>query len=280
MLYITLLIMAFVVGGCSLAPPHEFPLEHVVLAQPSSPYELPQKERDDLKSVLDDLSRLAPSISPNQFLESEIDARALGVPESVIQRFDAVALISVGVEGDNTWYNGSGFLIAPDFILTAFHVFETYEEYFFDERLRIEVSIGGKTIEGFIPDRRFFFGKSGPDLILIKLKERVAIDPIPFASALPEFGDPLYVVGYAMSSFRHFVLIQKYRGIIEDESSRGNGFRHIITEPSVASGNSGGPLLDKDGKVVGVITTGWSNIFGMVLSAEYVKDLLGQVLNE
>lgn len=274
---IVLMIMAFVVGGCSLAPPASQPFKYV---SAESSYELPQEEREGLKAVLEDLSRLTPSVSTRQFLESEIDARVLGVPESVIQRFGAIALVSVGVEGGDVRRHGTGFLIAPQFLITAFHVFETYEEYFFDERLRVKITIDGKEIDGFIPDRRFFFGKSGPDLILIKLREGVDVDPIPFASALPEFGDTLYAVGYAMSSVRHFVLIQKYRGIVEDESSRGNGFRHIITEPSVALGNSGGPLLDKDGKIVGIITAGWSNIFGMVLSAEYVKDILEQVLNE
>jgi S1-C subfamily serine protease len=78
---------------------------------------------------------------------------------------------------------------------------------------------------------------------------------------LPRLGEPIIVFGYPLSS----VLSSKPKitdGIISSTAGLGDDSRYFQISAPIQPGNSGGPLLDKFGRVIGITTAklddGWS----------------------
>lgn len=76
-------------------------------------------------------------------------------------------------------------------------------------------------------------------------------------------GDDLYVIGYPADATFHPALSDESisepsftGGQVSAKKQASKGFEVIQTDASTAPGNSGGPVLDKNGRVVGILTFG------------------------
>lgn len=183
----------------------------------------------------------------------DIAAASRGVVRVVLIRYDGAAAQLVG--------HGTGFAIAPDLVVTNAHVVED---------LRGSDGI----VAGVVPSEgRGGFAatiaaySAGRDLALLKLKPGTSLNALTLYSGAPTDSEEVYAVGYPGNvdmaeglSMRDLVSPQaavKTRGYVSaGRSSR--EFDTILHTAPIGAGNSGGPLLDACGRVLGV------NSFGTV----------------
>ena len=144
-------------------------------------------------------------------------------------------------------WSGTGFAIADGYVVTNYHVTK-----------------GAKTIivrgiNGDIKEANKGFVVASDkehDIAIIKIvdKEFDGFEDIPYCigKSLPEVGDEVFVLGYPLTS----TMGQEVKltdGIISAASGyKGDQSMYQISA-AVQPGNSGGPLFDKDGNVIGVI---------------------------
>lgn len=136
---------------------------------------------------------------------------------------------------------GSGFLVDKDLVATNAHVVEGSDE--------LTVDSGGAVRTGDVIgiDRV-------ADLALVRLSERLSGHVFQPADELPEVGSDVAVVGYPLGDPLSITtgaisgLERRFEGAPPDAPGM------LQTDAAVNPGNSGGPLVDLDGGVVGIVT--------------------------
>lgn len=92
---------------------------------------------------------------------------------------------------------------------------------------------------------------NGVDLAIIKLAQ------MPMGAVALDFeapdklrnGEPVYVIGNSLGQGTCIT-----SGIVSDRARTVNGLDHIMTDCAVNGGNSGGPIFNQQGRVIGTIT--------------------------
>ena len=183
----------------------------------------------------------------------DIAAASRGVVRVVLIQYDGGSARLVS--------HGTGFAIAPDLVVTNAHVVEDLRGS--DGIVAGVVPSEGRggfaaTIAAYSPQR---------DLALLKLKQGAALNALTLFSGASTDGEEVYAVGYpgnvdmaeglSMDDLVSPQAAVKTRGYVSaGRSSR--AFETILHTAPIGSGNSGGPLLDACGRVLGV------NSFGTV----------------
>ena len=167
---------------------------------------------------------------------------------------------------------GSGFLIAPDRIATAWHVVDVRHD------LRIE-TLDGRLIEATVLTRH-----KKHDLAVLQIDEPLTFDgepvtPLSFAAETPPVGTPVAALGHPLSPSEDRKKGQTV-GLLNWSLTEGIvsqvGDVSVHVTAAVECGSSGGPLLDHEGNVVGVVTLG----IGSLGAATRVELLDGVVAAE
>jgi hypothetical protein len=137
--------------------------------------------------------------------------------------------------------HGSGFIISPSgYVLTNEHVVK--EARFVKVRLANGREILGDVVRS----------DSARDVALIKVAEtNLPCISLRLATA-PNVGDEVYAIGTPLSEKLD---VSVTRGIISAYRDEG-GLKFIQSDVQVHPGNSGGPLVDKDGEVIGISVAG------------------------
>ena len=149
--------------------------------------------------------------------------------------------------------SGSGFAVSSDgYIITNNHVIEGCQ--------KVVVHSKGKelpvTVVTYDPQN---------DLALLKGDFRPSI-VFPLSSNRPELLQDVYVAGYPFGD-KFSTSVKVTKGIISSLTGLGNNFSNIQIDAALQSGNSGGPILDELGNVVGVAVS--------KLDAKYMFDNFG-----
>lgn len=144
-------------------------------------------------------------------------------------------------------WSGSGFAIANEYLVTNYHVITGAKS------INIK-GVGGdinKKYKGYVvaSDKQH-------DLAIIRIvdKDFKGFGNIPYClgKSVPEVGDNIFVLGYPMTSTMGKE-IKLTDGIISAASGyKGDQSMYQISA-AVQPGNSGGPLFDNDGNVIGII---------------------------
>ena len=157
-----------------------------------------------------------------------------------VYRHAAPAVVSIDA-GDRT---GSGFLIDEvGHVVTNAHVVGTATE--------VQVSVGGRRIAA-----RPRGVERSVDVAVLELEKPAGdVAPLSFASDEPRVGDPVVAIGspFGLAGSLSTGIVSGLRRQIDSP----NGFAitgTIQTDAALNPGNSGGPLLDMSGRVVGVAT--------------------------
>ena len=134
--------------------------------------------------------------------------------------------------------HGSGFFVTEDGLaLTNLHVVSK-DDHFDVKRIGKKVTLAGRRIRA---------AKDELDAALIA----VAMDdvqPLRINRALPRVGEDVYAFGTPLDQSLEGTLTRGVVSAIREE----NGVRLIQSDASILPGNSGGPLLDKWGNVIGI----------------------------
>jgi S1-C subfamily serine protease len=166
--------------------------------------------------------------------------------------------------------SGTGFIIQDDgLIVTNRHVVKGAKT--------VVVSINGerpKSAEIVVIDDE-------QDLALVKIKTvKSKLPVVRLAKAdAPNDGAECTVLGYPLID-RLGAAIKVTRGIVSSGSAREEG-ADIVTDAKVNPGNSGGPMLDRFGNVMGVVTMKSANStfedsYGLAISAGKVRKFLAK----
>lgn len=147
---------------------------------------------------------------------------------------------------DYIFYSGTGWITQNGYIVTNYHVIENQVE------IKIRFNSYGEKLfpaEIILSDRY-------NDLAILKLisNNQPKLPGIPISSSLPKLGENVFTIGYPKSSIMGRNpkitngIVSALSGILDDP-------RIIQTTVAIQSGNSGGPLLNLEGHVVGVTTS-------------------------
>ena len=157
-----------------------------------------------------------------------------------VYRAAAPAVVSVDA-GDRT---GSGFLVdTAGHIVTNAHVV--------GDARTVEVSVGGRRVPAHLRGV-----ERSVDVAVLQLDGPAGdVTPLEFASGEPRVGDPVVAIGspFGLQGSLSTGIVSGLRRQIDSP----NGFAitgTIQTDAALNPGNSGGPLLDMSGRVVGVAT--------------------------
>lgn len=200
-----------------------------------------------------------------------------------------VVLISTTGDGVQLIGHGSGFVVAPDLVVTNAHVVAPLAQ---DPNLRA----------GIVPSQ----GKSGyfakvvafsprNDLALLRLAEKGALSPATLFTGPVTDGEDVYAVGYPgnvdqaqglnPADLMSPTAPVKTKGAVSAGRST-RGFDTILHTAPIGSGNSGGPLLDSCGRVIGANSFGTvsdtsadSDFYFAVSMREITRFLIGAGVN-
>lgn len=157
-------------------------------------------------------------------------------------------------------HSGSGFLITSDgYCITNTHVVTSEEGLSCGN---VSVKINGESLSAQVlalGDNMHGSG-NGVDLALIKLSR------LPHEAKVLEFenfenvriGESVYVIG---NSLGYGTCITS--GIVSDKARNVNGKILLMTDCAVNGGNSGGPIFNDKGRVIGAIVSGITGAEGM-----------------
>ncbi|MFC4294764.1 S1C family serine protease [Novosphingobium tardum] len=182
---------------------------------------------------------------------SDIAAAGRGVVRVVLVSNDGGSVQYVG--------HGSGFAVAPDLVVTNAHVVAPLQQ---DDTMIVGV-VPSEGSSGYMAKVVAYSPRN--DLALLKLTDKGAIPALTLFQGAVADGAEVYAVGYPGNvdqaqglSLAEIVAPQaavKTRGYMSaGRSSR--EFDTLLHTAPVGSGNSGGPLLDSCGRVIGVNSFG------------------------
>lgn len=182
---------------------------------------------------------------------------------SLAALIDASVTLVVRLKADNSIDGmGSGFFVSSGHVATNEHVVAEAER----------IMVLGRTLDGAVSaqvvDRQ---RDDGVDLALLSLADGATGPALPLSS-LPTGLQPVYAAGYpgdvvaSDADFKKFLSGNdnraappvKSNGIVMSVQNRSAGKPRIIHSARINQGNSGGPLLDECGRVVGINSLiGW-----------------------
>jgi serine protease Do len=163
---------------------------------------------------------------------------------------------------------GSGFLVHPDgYIVTNAHVV--------DDASEVQVRLAtGRRLKGSV------IGRDGRvDLALVKVETKEPLPVLPLAdSDRVRVGELVMALGhpFGLDQTVSFGIVSRKGAPLEGPTP---GFDFIQTDAAVNPGNSGGPLVNMAGQVVGVNSMAARNgSIGFAIPANLVKALLPDLL--
>ncbi|HEY0011992.1 MAG TPA: trypsin-like peptidase domain-containing protein [Allosphingosinicella sp.] len=187
-----------------------------------------------------------------------LPARAQGDDISAASR-SVVRVVVVAVENGEVvgFGHGSGFAVAPNRIVTNAHVVALAVQYPKDVIVGVVPSEGSRSYGA-----RVVRVDPGRDLALLEM-EQGTLPPVPlFLGRIPD-GSDVVALGYpgnvdlataqSADDYINPLPATRSRGNYSNERMV-NGVAALLHTASIARGNSGGPLLDQCGRVIGVNT--------------------------
>ncbi|HLZ14702.1 MAG TPA: MarP family serine protease [Candidatus Saccharimonadales bacterium] len=225
----------------------------------------------ELPSAPDVLTSLGHLIEPNGFPQvftglepaprTNIQVPNIGDLTAAV-RADAASVVKVEGQGCGGIVEGSGFVAAADEIITNAHVVAGVSHPF--------VIDGNGAHHATV----VFFD---PNLDMAVLRASgLAGKPLAMSTQTAEDGAPVAIVGYPGGgdfSAKPAAILQTFTATGRNIYNQGHTDRQVYSlKGDVEQGNSGGPLIDKDGSVVGVVfarSTSYDNV-GYALTADHV----------
>ena len=157
-------------------------------------------------------------------------------------------------------HSGSGFLISPNgYAITNTHVV-TYEDGRSCKRVNVRICNESVTADVLKLGDNSHGEGNGVDLALIKLSR------VPSKATVVKFenfekvknGERLFVIG---NSLGYGTCITS--GIVSDRLRNVNGKMLLMTDCAINGGNSGGPIFNERGLVIGAVVSGITSAEGM-----------------
>ena len=169
---------------------------------------------------------------------------------------------------EKTW-TGTGFALENGYIITNYHVIENANE--------IEImGVDGDFNKGHKADVKV--ADRNNDLALLKVsgyEKGFGILPYKFKTATSEVGEEIGVLGYPLTATMGDE-VKFTNGIISSKTGFQGDISMYQISAAIQPGNSGGPLFDKQGNIIGVVSSKHANAenVGYAIKAAYLLSLV------
>ncbi len=158
------------------------------------------------------------------------------------------ALVVSGSEPVIPITNADGLVMASGVVLNAFTVL-TAAHAVGPERSAVFLTCGTVDVVGLVTKRA-----PATDLALITLMQPCRQLPfVELADKAPDQGDEVDIAGYPASKLHFCKGTVKGYGLFEQRQVSGAFWIAMLVAADVRPGNSGGPVLSKNGKLVGIV---------------------------
>ena len=212
-------------------------------------------------------------------LSLSVSASAISANEARNSVVVVSTLLETGA-GNVGFGHGTGFFVTDQYLITNFHVIEDFEKYGAGEL--VSMNVDGGQISGRAKVRAYYDSKdyeeafvvgydSIRDIAILRLANSTS-KRTPLALRVPTedmVGTTVYAVGFpgladniladSTSSWGKNDSTVTSGTISRLVTQSGTGQRNIQIDCDIKHGNSGGPLIDADGAVIGVTTWGVNN---------------------
>ena len=162
---------------------------------------------------------------------------------------------------ETTSGRGSAFFVQHDTLITNVHVVQQ-DGYVTLRRM------DGSSVSARVQTRAPAF-----DIAILKVAQGSASQPfLPMGTSQSlKPGQEVVVIGSALGTLQNSVS----RGIVSGLRNSG-GVTLVQSDAAANPGNSGGPMLDRNGRVVGILTAGYSGQQGLnfAVSIDHARDIL------
>lgn len=147
---------------------------------------------------------------------------------------------------------GTGFLVSQNgYVITNAHVVCSLEGSSENLSFKLNELVLGCTLERFNDDLDVVNVDVNLDLAILKyVEENVKYEAVEFCKSPATTGETVYAMGNSKGDGLSIT-----KGIVSDNNRLFGKNTYIMTDAPVNSGNSGGPLFNELGEVVGVITS-------------------------
>ena len=154
------------------------------------------------------------------------------------------SVVSITKDGFDSSH-GSGFIISEDLILTNQHVV--------GDSQYVTIKLADK--DGFITltDGEVIRVDEARDVALIKSRGKFKEKYFALNTILPKQGDDVFVIGSPLDIGLESTLT---KGIVSHPNRIMEGLPFIQSDVNILGGNSGGPMIDMNGKVIGITVLG------------------------
>ena len=200
----------------------------------------------------------AATATPDAAVDSPA-AKPAAVSASIEEMVDRVMPAVVLIE--TTGGRGSGFYVRHDTLITNLHV------------VRNDGYVTLRRMDGSTVTAKVETKAPALDIAILKVATPSSSQPvIPMGSARSlKPGQEIIVIGSALGTLQNSVS----RGIVSGLRMAG-GATLVQTDAATNPGNSGGPMLDRNGEVIGITTMGYKNAEGLNfgVAIEHARDLL------
>ena len=187
--------------------------------------------------------------------EPAADTGESSIEELVSRAVDAVAVVETPTS------RGTAFFVAPDTLLTNVHV------------VGPNASVRLKRTDGRISDARVVALQTAVDIAVLKVAPPDSNPTVlPLGSGeRARVGQDVVAIGSALGTLQNTVT----RGIVSALRRSGDAVL-VQTDAAVNPGNSGGPLLDRHGRVIGITTMGYVERQGLnfAVAIEHARPLI------
>lgn len=187
-------------------------------------------------------------------IEKDVTVTDKGIADAVEKVYDSVIIVST-YKGDTQYASGSGFLYKVDdnktYIITNHHVVSGGDNY--------KVTF----TNGDIEEATLLGGDQYSDIAVLEVKTKENFDAVDIGSTEAlRIGDTTFTVGAPLDNVYSWTvtrgIISGKERLVEISLDSYNNTDYIMnvlqTDAAVNSGNSGGPLCDSNGEVIGVIS--------------------------
>ena len=220
----------------------------------SRPRELSPEQR-----AWDASARMEDTKAPTQITEEPLrlsdPALAPAIEDMVDRAMPSIVLV------ETTSGRGSAFFVRHDTLITNVHVVQ-HDSYVTLRRM------DGSSVSARVQTR-------APNFDIAVLKVAQASPSQPFlqmgSTSTLKPGQEVIVIGSALGTLQNSVS----RGIVSGLRNSG-GVTLVQSDAAANPGNSGGPMLDRNGRVIGVLTAGYSEKEGLNfgVSIDHARDIL------
>jgi S1-C subfamily serine protease len=175
--------------------------------------------------------------------------------DMVDQAMPAIVLV------ETTGGRGSAFYVQRDTLITNVHVVQQ------DSYVTLR-SMDGRSVTARVHTRA-----PGFDIAVLKIAQPLPSQPfLPMGTtAQLKAGQEVIVIGSALGTLQNSVS----RGIVSGLRNSG-GVTLVQSDAAANPGNSGGPMLDRNGRVVGILTAGYRGQEGLnfAVAIDHARDIL------